>query len=75
MQQTGVFAALAAILIFLAVLAWKVRLIHRDTDFLASIVERNAEQAAQQVADECDEPPVDRHSMPIGFGVKLQERN
>jgi hypothetical protein len=72
MRDTGIFAALAAILIFLALMAWKMRLIHRDTDFLAGIVERNAEQAAQQVEADYEEPAPDRHNTPIGFGVQLR---
>lgn len=66
------FAALVAISIVLAVLAWKIRLIHRDTDYLASIVERSAQQAADQVEAEYDAPAPERFDMPIGFGVQLR---
>lgn len=72
-------AALTAILVLLAVIGWGVRCIRRDTDFLASIVERNMEEGqANFAAAETDQAPgdsFDSFDSPIGFGVKLKERN
>jgi cytochrome oxidase assembly protein ShyY1 len=72
MKETGVFAALTAIFIILAVLGWMVRRIQNDTDFMADVMEQTAQRfaAAQQVAEPDEDD--DYSTNPIGFTVKLK---
>jgi hypothetical protein len=66
-------AAASIIIGLLVAIGWGVWRVLRHTSFVAAIIARNV-RATEDLEDE-PEPQEDDHSMPIGFGVRLRERN